>query len=63
MKKKEKQKNVCEKWGISREVLQIGVEQYSQLATGKFCGDTAVLCAILELLTIGDIPEDGRDAQ
>ena len=51
------QENVCRKYGITREELQKGVDQYSKHATGKFAGDTAVLLAILELLCNGDIAE------
>lgn len=49
------QENICKKYGITREQLQKGVDQYSSLATPKFCGDTMILLAILELLTSGDI--------
>lgn len=50
------QEYVCVKYGISREELQEGVEQYSKLATGRFAGEIEVLCAILDLLCNGDIP-------
>lgn len=48
------QENVCKKYGITREELKRGVEQYSKYATPKFVGDTMVLLAILDLLTSGD---------
>lgn len=54
------QENVCRKYGITREELQKGVDQYSKRATGKFAGDTAVLLAILELLCNGDIAGDKK---
>ena len=50
------QENVCKKYGISREELQIGVDEYYKIATGKFSGDISILCAILDLLCVGDIP-------
>lgn len=49
------QENVCKKYGITREELQKGVDQYSKLATGKFAGDINILLAILDLLCSGDI--------
>ena len=49
------QENVCKKYGITREELQKGVEQYSSHATPKFAGDTMVLLAIIDLLTAGDL--------
>lgn len=52
------QENVCRKYGITREELQKGVDQYGKHATGKFAGDTAVLLAIIELLCNGDIEEE-----
>lgn len=51
------QENVCKKYGITREELQKGVEQYSSYATPKFAGDTMVLLAIIDLLTSGDLNE------
>ena len=50
------QELVCVKYGISREELREGVEQFSKLATGRFAGEIDVLCAILDLLCNGDIP-------
>lgn len=50
-----KQKNVCEKYGITPEELKEGVDRYSAIATPKWAGDTAVLLAILDLLFYGDI--------
>ena len=52
-----KQKNVCEKYGITPEELKEGVDRYSAIATPQWAGDTAVLLAILELLCNGDIEE------
>lgn len=54
------QANVCKKYGITREELKKGVEHYSSLATGKFCGDMQVLLAIIELLTAGDIGDEEK---
>lgn len=55
------QENVCKKYGITREELKKGVDQYSKHATGKFAGDIAVLLAIIELLCNGDIPPETDD--
>lgn len=49
------QENVCKKYNITLKELQEGVNQYSDLATGKFAGDIDVLLAILDLLCNGDI--------
>ena len=51
------QENVCKKYGITREELQKGVEQYSSYATPKFAGNTMVLLAIIDLLTSGDLKD------
>ena len=49
-------RNVCKKYDITEEELKKGIDQYSSLATGKFCGDINVLLAIIELMCNGDIP-------
>lgn len=49
-------RNVCKKYDITEEELKKGIDQYSSLATGRFCGDINVLLAIIELMCNGDIP-------
>ena len=52
-----RQKNVCNKHGITQAELDDGVNQFCKLAVGKFAGDTNVLLAIVDLLASGDVPE------
>lgn len=47
--------NVCKKYDITPEELDEGINRYSAIATPKFCGDTAVLLAIIDLLCNGDV--------
>ena len=47
--------NLCKKYGITPEELDEGINRYSAIATPKFCGDTAVLLAIIDLLCNGDV--------
>lgn len=55
------QKYICEKYGISRDELQSGVDEFSKIATGRFAGEIQVLLAILDLLCYGDIPAPTTD--
>lgn len=52
-----RQKNVCNKHGITQAELDDGVNQFCKHAAGKFVGDTNVLLAIVDLLGCGDIAE------
>lgn len=56
-----KQENVCKKYGITREALQAGVDQFCKKSVGKMAGDMQVLLAILDLLTSGDIAPEGTE--
>ena len=54
---KTRQKNVCNKHGITQTELDDGVNQFCKHAVGKFVGKINVLLAIMDLLTSGDVPE------
>lgn len=60
-KNKTKQANVCAKWEITRQELQIAVDELCAKGVGKGCyQNTNALLAVLELLSVGDIEEEQK---
>lgn len=59
MGKEEKQKNLCDKYGISPEEFNAAVDELCARGVAKGCyQQTTALIAVLDLLSNGDLPAE-----